>query len=141
MFLCRKQKVLCSKICKLLSQAVFLYKLSTQVWCQKVKANLSYYVSMNFLCLSYSDIGLVHRYLGRNPKLHFGITYQNTEFMSMGLSKLKFTYKVPTKSLETICHFPIPFNFNTLSYQILLLLCMFKQLNLTECSIARNNYF
>jgi len=25
---------------------------------------------------------------------------------------------VPTKSLETTCHFPITFNYNTVSYQI-----------------------
>jgi len=53
-----------------------------------------------------------------------------------------YTYTVPTKSLQTACHFPITFHYNTMSYQIKKkLLCIFKHLHLTECFIVMNNYF
>jgi len=48
---------------------------------------------------------------------------------------------VPTKSLETTCHFPTTFHYNTMSYQVKKLLCIFKHFNLAECFIVMNNYF
>jgi len=53
---------------------------------------------------------------------------------------LNQAYSAHQKSGDNLS-FPITFHYNTMFYQILELLCMFKHFNLYQCSIVMNNYF